>query len=357
MRSTGWRQQRLFTASLCASLGLLLSACGGGSDQTASEPSRTALASDRAASSSQALQLVHKRKALSHDRKGVTAIVVTREGNAVGVANSDGRVRVLDPSSTREIRILKVEGGMAAAGLIFSADGRHLVTVSRDSVAQVWSVETGERRFTLRGHEHALRSVAASPDGSVIATGGEETRVMLWDGTTGRLKRILTGHTDFVNSLSMSPDGRLLASGDADARILVWDITTGRLLHTLRGHSNEVNAVAFSVDGQLLASAGEDGKVLLWDMSAGRRVQALDGQRAPVRSLAFNSDGGLLAAGALDGKVVVWDMTTRTVLQDFAGSSTAVNAMAFDGQNKNQLFVGSEENRVRSLNVSRSAVQ
>lgn len=356
MSSTEWRQRHLFTASLYASLGLLLSACGG-SDQPASETSSTALASERAVSISNSLQRVHKRRALSYDRKGVTAIVVTRDGSAIGVANSDGRVRLLDASGAHEIRRFKAEGDAAIAGLVFSADGRYLVAVGRDSVASVWSVETGERRFSLRGHEHALRSVAASADGSVIATGGEETRVMLWDGTTGRLKQILTGHTDFVNALSVSPDGRLLASGDADARILIWDIATGRLLHTLRGHSNEVNAVVFSADGKLLASAGEDGKVLLWDMTAGGQVQTLEGHSAAVRGLTFNGDGGLLAGGALNGKVVVWDMTTRMISQDFTGSSTAVNALVFGRQDKNQIFVGNAENRVLSWNVARSAAR
>jgi WD40 repeat protein len=315
------------------------------------DASSGALASDDSVGASQALTRVRK-KARSYERKGVSAIMVSPDGLAIAATNSDGRVRVLDAAGGSAKRVLKAQGAAPAAGIVLSADGRTVVTAGRDSVAEVWSAETGERRFALRGHEHALRTVAASADGLVIATGGEETRVMLWDGSTGRLKQVLGGHTDFVNSVSVSRDGRLLASGDAAARILVWEIATGRLLHTLRGHADELNSVAFSADGKLLASAGEDGKVLLWDVVEGRQVQALVGHRAPVRSLAFNADGGLLAGGAVDGKVVVWDMATRSVSRDLATSSTAVNAVSFGGD---KLYAGTEQNLVLSWSVLRRA--
>ena len=352
MTIAGKRCQRVSAGLFVALSALFLSACGGGSDFGGSVPAGVAPEPQATASNTHV-----RRRALSYDRKGVTAIVVAPGGNTIGVANSDGRVSLMDGSGALEIRMLKPDGSAASSGLIFSADGRYLVTVGRDSVAQVWSVETGEPRLTLRGHESALRSVAASADGSLIATGGEETRVMLWDGTTGRLKRSFTGNTDFVNSVSLSRDGALLASGDAAARILIWDTATGRLLHTFLGHSNEVNAVAFSADGKLLASAGEDGKVFLWDVTTGLQVQRLEGQHVAVRTLTFSADGGLLGSGAVDGKVVVWDMTARSVVQDTAGSTGAVNAIAFNGRDSSQLLVGSDENRVRSLNVSRSAAR
>lgn len=357
MRSAGRLQWRMFAASLWVAQGLLLGACGGGSDDAAPEFSSTAVASESAVSNGRAFNLAHKRRARSYARKGVTAIAVATEGKSIGVADSDGRVRMLDGSGARELRVLKVQGGAVAAGLNFSADGRYLVMVGRDSAAQLWSAETGELVFTLRGHESALRSVAASADGSVIATGGEDTRVMVWDGATGRLKRVLRGHTDFVNALNLSADGRLLASGDGDARILVWSVETGQLLYTLRGHSDEVTAVAFSANGKLLASAGEDGKVLLWDMVIGHPAQTLEGHRAPVRSLAFSSDSGLLASGAVDGRVVVWDMATRNVSQDLAASSAAINAVAFGTSNGKQLFSGNEDGQVFSWNLLRATAR
>lgn len=338
MKVAGWRPGRLTTAVLLGVLGAMLSACGGGEDPNAGTTATPLAAAPSAgATESQA----PRRKALAYDRKGVSALVVSPDGKTVALANSDGRVRLLDSSgAAAATKLLKPAGSGVTAGLIFTGDARYLVTVGRDSLAQVWKVDTGEVRFSLRGHEHALRSITASGDGSLIATGGEETRVMLWDGTTGRLKRIFTGPTDFVNTVSLSADGRWLASGDAAARVLVWNVATGQLLHTLRGHANEVNAVAFSPDGRLIASTGEDGKALLWDATSGTQVAALENSGGAMRSLAFSSDGALIAGGAADGRVLVWDTATHKVSEQLAGPGGAVNALAFDVRNPKQLFVG-----------------
>jgi len=229
--------------------------------------------------------------------------------------------------------------------------------VGRDSVAQVWNVETGERRFALHGHEHPLRCVASNADGSLIATAGEETRVMVWDGTTGKLRYVLHGHTDFVNAASMSADGRWLATGDADARVLVWDLAAGKLQRTLLGHADELAALAFSADGKLLASAGLDGKVLLWDMTTGLQRQALTGTGAPVASLAFNRTGSLLAGGSADGRVLAWNTDAFGVApRELAVPGSGVNSVAFDAKNPNRLFAGDQDGRVTAWIVPPSAV-
>jgi len=345
MSSPGPCRKGRWWSSLLTCGCVLLSACGGGADESVEPVSRTALAA------SSAQPQPPKHRALPYDRKGITVLVVAPHGNGIGVANSDGSVRLLDPTGTREVRVFEAENAAAAVGLSFSGDGRHLVGVGRDSVARVWNVATGARLFTLRGHEHPLRSIAASADGAWIATSGEETRILVWDGVTGRLKRILNGHTDFVNALSMSPNGRLLASGDAAARVLIWEVATGRLLHVLRGHANEVNALAFSADGRLLASAGEDGNVLLWDAAAGHQLPTIPGHRTAVHSIAFAQDGALLAGGAKDGMVLLWDVAARTVPQALPGSNTAVNAVAFDVVSKTRLFIGNEASQVLSFEV------
>jgi WD40 repeat protein len=347
---------------LCFSVATLVVACGGGSDDGRSEPQRTGAVEQgsnipqvhRAGVATNVDAPSQRRKVRTYDAKGVTALIVAPNGSAVALATADGKLSVLDPETSLETRLLKNPGGSVAAGLVFSGDSENLVSVGRDSVAQVWRVQTGERRFSLRGHEHPLRGVAASADGSVIATAGDETRVMLWDGATGRLKQALSGSADFINALAMTPDGRLLAAGGADARVLVWDLAGARLLYTLRGHADEINALAFSADGKLLASAGWDGKVLLWDLAAGRQLKGLEGQGAPVRSLAFSPDGGLLAGGVEDGRVVLWNASTFDVALQLTGSGSAIKAIAFDTKNKNRLWAGDQEGRLLSWIVPAS---
>jgi len=266
-------------ASSMLALTLLLGGCGGGEEDATGRaapaqaaPEVQAAAADRAAQA-EAVDLrsapgpSKRRKARSRDWNGVTALVAARGGDVIGAADNKGRVRVLDAADTRVRTTVAGHRGASVTGVVFSADGRSLISVGRDSVAEVWSVADGKRTLTLSGHEHPVRAVAASGGGDLIATGGEETRVMLWNARTGRLQNVLYGASDFVNSVAFSPDGRLLAAGDAAARVYLWDTKTGALRATLLGHAGEVNAVAFSPDGKLLASASDDMRVLTWNVA------------------------------------------------------------------------------------------
>jgi WD40 repeat protein len=324
-----------------------LTGCGGGSDE-GSRPE-----ADAAATTLQA----PVRHAAPYKRVGITAIVASSDGKSLAVAHSDGRVTLLDAASRVETKQLVGPGDRVAAGLVFTSDGRYLVSVDRDSVARVWNVETGAATLTLHGHEQPLRSVSASADSSLIATAGEETRVMLWNGSTGQLKRILSGPTDFVNSVSVSQDGRWIASGDANARVMVWNAATGQVVATLRGHSSEVNVVAFSPDGRTLASAGEDGKVIIWPVGGGQGSSVLESGGPSVRSLAFSSDGQALAAGSADGKVKLWDMASRAVVSESSASASAVNALAFGIRDRGELLFGDGHSGVLAMAVSRQAAR
>ena len=335
------RQRRKFMGLLGASALAGLAGCGGGGS-AASGPLRQALSAPPQVTREDA----PRRRDQVYQRQGITAIVTSADGTAVGVAHTDGRVLLLDGQG-HETLTLQPTGSAVCVGLVFAADGRVLVGVDRNSVALGWGVDSGVRHFMLRGHDHGLRAVAAGAKGAVVVTGGEGARVLAWDGSNGQLRQVMHAG-DFINALSVSPDGRLVASGGADARVLVWETASGKSLLTLLGHAGEVSAVSFSPDGRQIASAGDDGKVLIWDVAAGRQMLALAGQRAPLRSLAFNADGSLLAGGGQDGQVLVWDSATHAVLQDLTGSTTAVNALAFDRLGRNQLLAGNEDSQLLS---------
>ena len=99
MRSPVRHQRRLF---LSASLGLLLGACGGGSEDDAGgareDPSARASADSRLPNGA---PVKRRRRARPYARTGVTAIVASPDGSSVGVAYADGRVRLLDGTGVR----------------------------------------------------------------------------------------------------------------------------------------------------------------------------------------------------------------------------------------------------------------
>lgn len=357
-QEAGANKARTACARFGAALLLLgLSACGGDDSATDTRSAGTAVVVPATVESSPAAAPANRRIARAHQKQGVTALAVSPGGGSWGVASADGRIRVVDGGSDHRWQGASkpdARTGRAApvVGLVYGADGKNLISVSRDSQVKVWDARTGAHRVTLHGHEHPLRAVAASANGSLVATGGEETRVMLWDGATGKLKRILSGHhTDFVNALDLTADGRLLASADASGRILVWDTINGQLLHALRGHATEVTSVAWRPDGRTLYSADEDGRVFAWDAVTGLQTHAFAQRGAPIRTLAVSADGSVLAAGASNGRIVVWDLGSSTIWRDFAASASSVNTVVFEGRGSHRLVVGSGDDAVAAWDL------
>src|SRR4051794_30972823 len=109
--------------------------------------------------------------------------------------------------------------------VLFTPDGKELVSVSDDKTVRVWDVRSGEPVRVLRppigrGLEGKLYAAAVSPDGRTLAVAGygfgDANPIDLIALATGRIERVLAGHANVIYSLAFSPDGRRLASGSGD---------------------------------------------------------------------------------------------------------------------------------------------
>ena len=163
------------------------------------------------------------------------------------------------------------------SALVFSPDGRWLVSGTEGGKIQMWDVATGEALVafaepTVRADQGGIFAVAFSPDGTLLAAGAH-TQVHLWEVDTGnKLLSISTvhkrGNMTFHGSpepLVFSPDGAVLVNGLDHGAIQLWDVTTGDSIAALDGHTQKVETLAFSPDGKTLVSTGKDGTILLWD--------------------------------------------------------------------------------------------
>ena len=163
------------------------------------------------------------------------------------------------------------------SAVVFSPDGRWLVSGTQNGKIQMWDVATGEALIafaepTVRADQGGISAVAFSPDGTLLAAGAH-TQVHLWEVDTGnKFFSISTVHKrgnrifhNFPEPLVFSPDGAVLVNGLDHGAIQLWDVTTGDSIAVLDGHTQKVETLAFSPDGKTLASTGEDGTILLWD--------------------------------------------------------------------------------------------
>ena len=144
---------------------------------------------------------------------------------------------------------------------------------------------TGSQTAVLSGHTDEVNSVVFSSDGRSLVSGSDDKTIKLWDVQTGGVVRTFSGHTDLVRSVSISVDCTTIASGSWDHTVCLWDTQKGECYCVIKQQC-EVHHVIFSpIDSQHLLSVS-GAEVSQWDINGHQAGPPFDG-----RYVAFAPDG------------------------------------------------------------------
>jgi WD40 repeat protein len=267
------------------------------------------------------------------------SLTVRPDGRMLAVGGADGLIRLLDPVTLREVRVLdghrypvRAIAFSPSCDLLASGDG----DMGRDDVGEVkvWEVASGREIFGFRNHTDPILRVAFA-DNTRLASASQDQTVKIWDLQSGQEALTLRAHTDTVRCVAFSRDGRRLASAGADRLIHIWDTETveGEVLpdhrgtaptRTIAAHADRALAVAFRPDGQEIASVGADRAIRTWDPLQTSPdpgpVRSLDlrllGEKVPrydadYFAVTYSPDGRQIATANTAGTVLILDAAGR----------------------------------------------
>jgi WD40 repeat protein/serine/threonine protein kinase len=217
----------------------------------------------------------------------------------------------------------------AVISIAFSPDGQQIVSGSQDGTAKVWEADQGKELLTLKGHRDMVYSVAFSPTGRRIVTGSADRTAKVWDSASGRELLTLKGHNNHVRCVAFSPDGQRIVTGSYDWTAKVLEAATGRELLTLKGHTSSIVCVAFSPDGRWIVTGSYDQTAKLWEAASGRELLTLKAHNACISSVAFSPDGQRIVTGSRDQTVRVWEAASGRELFTLNGHTSWVRSAAF----------------------------
>ena len=248
-------------------------------------------------------------KTLRGHRDKVNSVVFSPDGRLLVSGSEDSTLKIWDISQWQNIETrepITIQMPFPVHTVVFHPNRQLLATSGRH--AKLLNINNRTEIATLQ-HDNWVWTVAISRDGRYLATDdGDGTTIKIWDIQQEQITTLLEGHTADINFVKFSPEGRVLATSSWDGEVELWSVSNWELLGTL--HNNGVAAIDFTPDGKTLASAGSE-EVTLWSVVSGEKVATLQGHTGWIRGVAFSSDGTTLASGGEGGTVRIQNIQTH----------------------------------------------
>jgi WD40 repeat protein len=142
-------------------------------------------------------------------------------GSLLASAHDGGTLILWDRATGRKIWD-RLAHPPIAASVEFSRDGRLLASGGADATGKIWDVIPNGLKLhrTLRGHLGWV-DLVFSPDGRRVVTGSNDT-LQLWDTKTGLEVGTLYGHRGGIVGYTFSRDGNTIYSAAKDGDLRVW---------------------------------------------------------------------------------------------------------------------------------------
>jgi WD40 repeat protein len=247
-------------------------------------------------------------------RASIYGLAFSPDNSLLALGTLEPSVQLWDVNTGKLLRGINHHGDQFVFGVAFSPDGKIIASGSRDFII-LSEVASGKELGRLQTKKSA-EGLMFSPDGKTLLSWGEEGAVKIWDVQKHKIRFASTGRFGDGRSLAMSHDGKTMIQATYPGSTLcVWDVAVGKELFTeFEGHDTAVNCVAFSPDGKALVSVGDKQQLRTWDVKSGK---ALGTWKESARSLSFSPDGTKLAlVPAYESVIRVKDFATgKTDLQ------------------------------------------
>ncbi|MFC1879301.1 ABC transporter permease subunit [Chloroflexota bacterium] len=284
----------------------------------------------------------------------------------VAGAIEDGSIRLWDTSKDWELKAIDAHDG-PASGVIFSPDGRTLISVGHDGAVKIIDLSSGQVIHDINASNLPINDADLSANGSVLTTIGDDEIVRVIDITSGQITQMIGPVSGAARAVAVNASGTQVAAS-VGADIQIWDTRDGAELQKLTGswedqaaqedwlgHDEDITALVFSPDDTLLVSGSDDTSINFWDLETGEVKWTGENHFASITKLVFTPDGGSVLSSSADYKSRIFRVPGGKSSDTFVGHLSSVNAIAL-GVLPETLITGGADGSIRQWDIANTSV-
>ncbi|MFQ5870964.1 MAG: S8 family serine peptidase [Candidatus Geothermarchaeales archaeon] len=298
----------------------------------------------------------------------VRAVDISPDGTMMASAGADGKIFVVDTSTSEIIWELDHPGPVGLSGSFntfdvkFASNSTWLVASFGDFNISIWDVSSGSLVNTLTAPAEVI-AIDLSPNGTWMVAGQWDANVTIWNIISGTMVGIWNQtFAGPVNDVAFSPNGTWVASLDYGWwEVDLWNVTTLVQEDQFDVEPNIILGYPMAVEfnptnGQEVAFATKYGwylrslgfpegapgpgfpDVAVYDIGTGTYTGWWAGHMDVVKDISWSDDGSKIASasgfrpdlGGDDNSVKVWDSTQNdTMLENVQKFLDFVNKVDF----------------------------
>jgi WD40 repeat protein len=273
-------------------------------------------------------------------------IAFAPDGGTLACGASDKTIHLWNVESSTDRRSVTGAKDRIYGRMVYSRDGKSLLTPCGTAGVYVWDIETGQPRHVLAHGSSFSRAALLAPDDRWIVTGGWDGTVRIWRTDSGIERAKFKGMSG-VNDVYFSSSQNLLAVAcGKEVRLFglpLTDPTPTELaqIRALLQHFEDDNyevrerasenlvRLGFRAESELQRVSAESplAEVRIRARRARQAILAepvaiLSGHQADVWSLAISPDGNAVASASDDGTVRIWSIAERNEVSRFTPAET-----------------------------------
>jgi WD40 repeat protein len=205
----------------------------------------------------------------------ISTLDFSPDGSLLATGGDEGSVRVWDWRERESLLEFSIEpDGLKPVRVAFSPSGDQIAVGTQTDV-QLVTFPGGEIQHTLDIIDGGVSALMVySPDGRYIVTGTQNREMTIWNAQTGELIAQLPGTTGSRVAAAFSPDSTMLLTAALDGAVNLWDLTRIADASTSRADlnigSDQILIADWSDDSRIMAFFDASGAIYIW--GAGEQV-------------------------------------------------------------------------------------